>query len=104
MASWNAALARASGVRTWPGDQQIAAARRRHERLRPAGWRLHQSDSAALGSGNGEEKRRGLARRRGLSEPRQSMLARAAAVSFQAYGDPAAAAKGQACDALQRGS
>ena len=64
-------LVRAAGIRSRPGDQQVALAaaargrfgfasspssgRGRGKRLRPAGRRLYQSDFAALGSG-GREK------------------------------------------------
>src|SRR5215469_10822848 len=101
MASRIPSLACAPGVGTGPGDEQNAAARQWRKRLRHAGGRLHQSDPAALGGGGCKEEGRDILVRRGLSQPGQSMLARAAAVPVQTYGDPDSATAGRKGDAFQ---
>src|SRR5262249_47584556 len=85
---------RAAGLGPEPGDQQIAAAKRR-EQLQPAGRRLHQSDLEARGRGSGEEARRNLIKRRRISDAEQPVLARRGAVLVCELWNTGAAAAGQ---------
>ena len=72
----------ASGPGPVMNKSRSAQDRKRQERQRPVGWRLHQSDLEAPGGGSRQEARRNRVERVGGSDPEQPVLARTPSLYF----------------------